>query len=77
MPIRRRSSRAHQARLLAKPGLVLLAGCLTSSLTLQAADEDPPAAHPRRHRGPSEQPPVPGKIANGTPTKPRTLRPAR
>jgi hypothetical protein len=46
MPTRRRSSSSPRARLLTGLGLGLLAGCLTSSLTLRAADEDMPAAGP-------------------------------
>jgi hypothetical protein len=43
---RKRFSCGSRARLLATPGLILLAGCLTSSLTLRAADEDIPAPGP-------------------------------
>jgi hypothetical protein len=46
MSTRRRYSRNAQARLLALLGPVLLAGCLTSSLTLRATDEDAPATRP-------------------------------
>ena len=46
MPTRGRFSCSPRARLLATLGLVLLAGCLTSSRTLRAADEDTTAADP-------------------------------